>query len=66
MTMEALTQPRHIKVSGRFYLRSSLTATRATCWLAPFQRFRWTQQAGPLAGQPAHPPCNGSREGSTS
>jgi hypothetical protein len=59
VAMEALIQPRHIKVRGRFYVARFFDRETGMCWLAPFQRFRWTRQVGSLAGQPARQPCNG-------
>jgi hypothetical protein len=66
MAMEALVQPRHIKVSRRFYVAQSFHPAMGDVLAGPFQTLRWTRQIGSLAGQPAHQSCNGSREGSTS
>jgi hypothetical protein len=66
MAMEVLTQPQHIKVSGRFYVaqffdretQDVLAGAVPDVSPDPAAPSSWTRQ-------PARPPCNGSREIST-
>jgi hypothetical protein len=65
VTMEALTQPQHIKVRDRFYVAQFFDRAAGDVLAGPVPDVPLDRQAGSLAGQPAHQPCNGSHEGST-